>query len=259
VVHDTLGINADLEAQMQYIVDTYHDEWAEVVKSEPRRRRFRQFVNSPETQKTIEFVEERGQWRPADWEKNIEWTIPEGASDLGDETWVDVGSVADFPLKTGTPVLYGKVQLAVFRYQTSSGASHWYASQNMCPHKRAFVLSEGLLGSVEGDLAPIHKVACPLHKKNFALASGDCVDDPSLKILTFPVRVTTLRDDSSTDDQGRVELFLPPQAKLDAILATDGTIVRSSCSGGGGTASGSAAAMEIKELQLASNNTAVSA
>lgn len=41
----------------------------------------------------------------------------------------------------------------------------WYATQNVCPHKRALVLSEGIVGSKEGIL----KVACPLHKNNFAL------------------------------------------------------------------------------------------
>ena len=71
VINDSLGLNAEMEAQMQYIVDTYHDEWADVVASEPRRRKFRQFANTPTTQKNIEFVEERGQWRPADWGSDI--------------------------------------------------------------------------------------------------------------------------------------------------------------------------------------------
>lgn len=35
----------------------------------------------------------------------------------------------------------------------------------MCPHKRALVLSEGIVGSRDGIL----KVACPLHKNNFDL------------------------------------------------------------------------------------------
>lgn len=31
VINDKLGIAADLDAQMQHIVDTYQDEWATVV------------------------------------------------------------------------------------------------------------------------------------------------------------------------------------------------------------------------------------
>jgi NAD(P)H-dependent nitrite reductase small subunit len=209
VINDKLGINDELEAQMQHIVDNYHDERAEVVKSEPRRRRFKQFANSPEVQQTIEFVEERGQWRPAYWGKDIAWSMPEDAMEpTGHEAWVDVGSVADFPAKTGTAILYGEVQLAVFRYNEDE----WYATQNMSPKKRAFVLSEGLLGNAGG----VRKVACPLHKNQFSLSTGECLDDPSLKIMTFDVRV----------EGERVEVFLPPTSKLDSILATENNFVR---------------------------------
>ena len=77
----------------------------------------------------------------------------------------------------------------------------------MCPHKNAFVLSRGILGSA-GD---VPKVACPLHKKTFSLESGDCLsaDDFSLKV--FPVQI------KGSD----VYLELPPAAQLDAVLATD--------------------------------------
>lgn len=55
---------------------------------------------------------------------------------------------------------------------TTSCAVHaipqeWYATQNVCPHKRALVLSEGIVGSRDG----IMKVACPLHKNNFDLST----------------------------------------------------------------------------------------
>ena len=67
VIHDKLGIAAELEAMTQHLVDTYECEWAAVVRDPERRRRFRQFVNSDEEQPCIEFVSERGQSRPADW------------------------------------------------------------------------------------------------------------------------------------------------------------------------------------------------
>ena len=64
IVHDRLGICEELEKQMQFFVDTYKCEWAEVVKDPEKRRLFKQFVNTDETEPTIEFVKEREQ--PAD-------------------------------------------------------------------------------------------------------------------------------------------------------------------------------------------------
>ena len=67
IIHDSLGICDELERQMQHIVDTYHCEWAEVVNDPEKRRLFNQFVNTDETEPTIEFVKEREQHHPAPW------------------------------------------------------------------------------------------------------------------------------------------------------------------------------------------------
>ena len=69
VVQDTLGICDELERRMQFLVDSYRCEWREVVNDPERRKLFRQFVNTDETEPGIEFVYERGQARPADWPK----------------------------------------------------------------------------------------------------------------------------------------------------------------------------------------------
>lgn len=66
VVNDSLGIAADLEAAMAAHVDNYEDEWAATLADPERLRRFRSFVNAPETpDDSIVFVPERGQVRPA--------------------------------------------------------------------------------------------------------------------------------------------------------------------------------------------------
>ena len=75
IVHDKLGIGADLERQMQFVVDTYKCEWAEVVRDPERRRLFQQFVNTDETEPTIEFVSERGQKHPAPWGELVQLVI----------------------------------------------------------------------------------------------------------------------------------------------------------------------------------------
>ena len=88
-----------------------------------------------------------------------------------------------------------------------SSRGEWYATQNMCPHKQAVVLSRGIVGDAQGT----PKVACPLHKKVFGLETGACLSGESHELMTFPVKV----------DEDRVYLELPPQEQLDAFLGTD--------------------------------------
>ena len=64
VVNDSLGICADLEAEMALLIDTYHCEWREVVENPELRKQFTHFVNAPKvTDPTMEFEEVRGQKR----------------------------------------------------------------------------------------------------------------------------------------------------------------------------------------------------
>ncbi|HET6884322.1 MAG TPA: nitrite reductase large subunit NirB, partial [Pirellulales bacterium] len=238
IIDDKLGICDELERQIQFLVDSYRCEWAEVVGDPEKRRWFKQFVNTDETEPGIEFVSERGQARPADWPKDFvplervklngngvrqpgvaepvrvpavnggngqtSHEVGYGPAGPTDTSWVKVGRVNDFPLEGGAAVKYGKCQLAVFQF---ASRGEWYATQNMCPHKRAFVLSRGIIGDQAG--AP--KVACPLHKKTFALETGDCLSGEDYSIRVFPVKV----------EDGDVYLELPPRHELDLELATD--------------------------------------
>jgi len=65
ILKDSLGVCAELEAQMQHVVDTYQCEWKTAVTTPAVRQRFRSFVNSDKADEHIVFVEERGQIRPA--------------------------------------------------------------------------------------------------------------------------------------------------------------------------------------------------
>ena len=94
---------------------------------------------------------------------------------------------------------YGAVQLAVFHF---ASRGEWYATQAQCPHRKDMVLGRGLLGSQAGE----PKVACPLHKKTFSLATGKGLSDPQYAIRTFPVEVRG-------ED---VFAFLPPEDALAA-------------------------------------------
>jgi nitrite reductase (NADH) large subunit len=65
VVHDALGVCAELEALMAAHVAGYRDEWADTVNDPERLRRFVSFVNAPDTpDPTVRFTAERDQIKP---------------------------------------------------------------------------------------------------------------------------------------------------------------------------------------------------
>jgi nitrite reductase (NADH) large subunit len=194
---------------------------AEVVKNPKLRAQFKQFANTETTiekDEMIEFIDMRGQNRPADWAKDGEpqtnWQAP--SIDIftkSEKTWVEVGEVSDFGPNVGTPILYGESQLAIFN---NKARGEWYCTQNMCPHKQAFVLSQGIIG----DSNNVPKVACPLHKNTFSLESGEGLGDNDLNILTFPVKL----------EGDKVFVELPAVPEVDAILGTNGLrVTKSDC------------------------------
>lgn len=226
VVYDKLGIAAELEARLQHLVDTYQCEWAAVVRDPEKRKAFKQFVNTDETESCIEIVPERGQSRPANWPGELaaleQFRVLDRCElaeheqkQLRQPRWTPVGKVYDFPADGGATIKYGQVQIAVFNF---ASRGEWYASQNMCPHKKAFVLSRGIIGDAAGE----PKVACPLHKKTFSLQSGESLQGEEYRIRTFPVKV----------DGDDVYLELPPVEVLDKLLATEiGCRLATACDG----------------------------
>ena len=224
IINDSLGICDELEQRMQHLIDTYQCEWADVVNDPEKRKQFRQFVNTDETEPCIEIVTERGQQRPGDWPsevisieqvKMIDGRTLGEVQEANQKKWVHVGNIGDFPIDGGATVKYGKVQIAVYNF-TSRG--EWYACQQMCPHRKAFVMSRGLIGETDG---AVPKVACPLHKKTFSLESGECISGEDYQVDVFPVKV----------EDSKVFLELPPPEVLDAQHATEiGCSLATSCS-----------------------------
>ena len=106
-------------------------------------------------------------------------------------TWTDVCAVDDLDLDRGACALVGGYQVAVFRVSDGS----LYALSNRDPFSGAYVLSRGIVGSKAG----VPKVASPVYKQTFDLRTGQCLDDPSVSVATFPVRAV----------DGRVEVALP--------------------------------------------------
>jgi nitrite reductase (NADH) large subunit len=75
VVQDSLGIGAQLDAEMQHLVDTYECEWKHAVNDPATRQRFRHFVNSDQPDDNVVFTQDRGQIRPATTQERLR-TIP---------------------------------------------------------------------------------------------------------------------------------------------------------------------------------------
>ncbi len=68
VVRDSLGIGAQLEAEMQALVNTYACEWKEAVSNPELRRRFQYFINAPEEKDpTVQFEAMRSQVKAGSW------------------------------------------------------------------------------------------------------------------------------------------------------------------------------------------------
>ena len=67
VLNDSLGIAAQLEEEMQLLVDSFHCEWKEVVNNPALRKRFTHFVNAPqEKDPNVKFDNMRNQVK-ASW------------------------------------------------------------------------------------------------------------------------------------------------------------------------------------------------
>jgi nitrite reductase (NADH) large subunit len=71
IVDDSLGLAAELEAEMQHIVDTYQDEWKTAVEDPAIARRFRSFVNTDIADPSIVRIPLRTQHRPATWDEKV--------------------------------------------------------------------------------------------------------------------------------------------------------------------------------------------
>lgn len=108
-------------------------------------------------------------------------------------TWLDICGLDDLVADRGVCALVGSCQVAVFRV---SPTDDLFALSNYDPFSRANVLSRGIVGCRGGRL----KVASPIYKQSFDLATGVCLDDATVSVPTYPVRV----------NDGRVEVGTSP-------------------------------------------------
>jgi len=262
LLDDELGICLDLEKEMAELVGTYADEWKAVVDDPARRLQFRQFVNTDERRPQTEVIKERGQERPADWPKEslpIKLHESDIVTHKSEWKWRNLATVHDLTpntdATTSAAVKYGDSQLAIFHIPRRG----YFATQQMCPHKRAFVLDHGIVGDdLDGNLY----VSCPLHKRNFRLTDGKCLNDDNFSIISFDVKqegdnlLVLLPDSDKLDAAIGTSKWMVKQAAAELVsrgggegieiagVGIDPTESTSACSGGGGSCGGGNASLD---------------
>src|SRR3954471_20205064 len=108
--------------------------------------------------------------------------------------WQDVCGVDDVVPGTGAAALIGAEQVAIVR--TRDG--RFSALSNFDPFSEAFVIARGIVG----DRAGVAKIASPIYKQSFSLETGECLDDASVRLAVYPVRVVA----------GRIQISLRAKA-----------------------------------------------
>lgn len=102
---------------------------------------------------------------------------------------VEVCRLEQIPVEGGVTALVRGEAVAVFR--TYDDQVH--ALSNYDPFGRASVLARGIVGTrtVDSDGREVEEpfVASPLLKQPFSLRTGVCLDDPSVAVPTYDVRV----------------------------------------------------------------------
>ena len=95
-------------------------------------------------------------------------------------SWMRVCNASNLRPYSGIAAIILGRQVAIFRI-----LSDYYAISDYDPFSGAYVLSRGVVG----DRGGIAKVASPIYKQSFSLTTGECLDDPKVKLPTYPVRV----------------------------------------------------------------------
>jgi nitrite reductase (NADH) small subunit len=119
-------------------------------------------------------------------------TESDAGAALAAEAWVDVVALDELTPGRGVAALVGGRQVAIFLV----AGGELFAVDNHDPFSETYVLSRGLVGDRDG----VPKVASPMYKQSFDLRTGRCLDDDSVRIPVYPVRV----------ESGRVQVTVQP-------------------------------------------------
>lgn len=94
---------------------------------------------------------------------------------------IDVCTTADLKPGLGVCALVEGRQVALFRLRNGD----IFAIGNRDPFSGANVMSRGLTGDLKGRKV----VASPIYKQHFDLATGECLEDPQVRLPVWAVQV----------------------------------------------------------------------
>lgn len=101
---------------------------------------------------------------------------------LYEQTWIPVCDLSVLQPNRGVAALLPTgEQVAVFRTQDDEV----FALSNLDPFSGAAVLSRGIVG----DRGGVPVAVSPIYKQAFNLRTGACVDDPTVMVSVYPVRM----------------------------------------------------------------------
>lgn len=99
--------------------------------------------------------------------------------------WVGICRLDDLTVGRGVAALLGDTQIAIFRLSADRTDPDLRAIGNIDPYGRAAVMSRGIVGDRDGEPT----VASPLLKQVFSLNTGSCLDDETMTLPIFGIRV----------------------------------------------------------------------
>ena len=94
--------------------------------------------------------------------------------------WSSVCKLEELSPSIGVRALVNGRQVALFNVK-----DRLYAIDAIDPFTKTAVLSRGIVGDLKGRVV----VASPLYKQHFDLATGECLEDQSVRVNTYPVRL----------------------------------------------------------------------
>ena len=98
--------------------------------------------------------------------------------------WITVCSDTDLVTNSGVCALLNEQQIALFKIKIGND-EQVFAVSNWDPIGKANVLYRGLLGSVQ----EAKVIISPLYKQRYCLESGQCLDDETVKLIVYTVRI----------------------------------------------------------------------